>query len=98
MLHRNGARNVYTQASIVNLFIPEGMLEPIPAVINWKAAVHLGRVSSLDCGRELKRSGKKKSKEVDGGRVGVHTERPQVRNCPISIHCCATIKAEIIFI
>lgn len=70
MLQRNSAGNVFTQASIVNFFIPEGMLEPIPVVINWKAAVHLGRVSTLDCGREPKSSGKKKSIEVDGGKVG----------------------------
>lgn len=50
VLHRNGTGNVFVQASLVNLFIPEGMLEPIPAAINWKAAVHLGRVSGLDCG------------------------------------------------
>lgn len=97
VLHRNVAGNVFAQASIVNLFIPEGVLEPIPAVINWKAAVHLDRVSSLDCGREPKRSGKKKSKEVGGG-VGVHTEWPQVGNCPINIHRCSIIKAKIIFI
>lgn len=70
MLQRNSAGNVFAQASIVNFSIPEGMLEPIPVVINWKTAVHLGRVSTLDCGREPKRSGKKKSIEVDGGKVG----------------------------
>lgn len=68
VLHRNGAGNVFAKASIVNLFIPEGMLEPMPVVFIWKATVTL--VSSLDCGREPKCSEKKKLKEVDGGRVG----------------------------
>lgn len=65
------------QASIVNLFIPEGMLEPIPAVINWKAAVHLGKVSSFERKSEPKLSEKKRSK---GGSCPQNGP-----NCPISI-------------
>ena len=70
VLHKNGAGNIFAQASIANLFIPERMLESIPLVISWKAAVHLGRVSSLDYGRNA--LGKRNQRRWIGeGRGGV---------------------------
>lgn len=79
MLHINGTGNVLAQASIVNLFIPERMLEPIATVINWKEAVHLGKVNSLDC--------KSEPNALRKGDQGGGRSCPQ--NCPISIHHCS---------
>lgn len=92
VLHRNVAGNVFAQASIVNLFIPEGVLEPIPAVINWMAAVHLDRVSSLDCGREPKRSGKKKSKEGGGGST---QNGPRLGTAPLTFIAAPSLRPRL---